>query len=512
MTGSLPGLFFHGQSLIPRPSSLFRPLSIILCLLFVLVACGMAMGADQGENDKNNIKKKVYEIEVQGPVEPGMAAFLERALSVDNSRDAVFVLKMDTFGGRVDSALAIVDLLINTRGRTIGFVTSKAISAGALISLACNELTMKEHTTIGDCAPIMNSSEGPKMMGEKFQSPLRAKFRSLAKRNNYPESLAEAMVSDHIEVYEIIVAGKTRYMDSREYEDLNADERGAITSKKTVVSKGELLTMDAIEAERLGFSKMTVATVEEMLKRMELGDHEVISIHQSWSETFFRFITKISPILMMIGLGALYTEIKSPGFGLPGALGIACLGLVFAGQYLVGLADHTEFLLVVLGMVFFAVEIFVLPGFGISGIVGILLIGIGMVLALQDFVIPDPQLPWQGELLKANLIQVLSSFIVGLFLALGAVRYLLPRLSRVFEGPYLAATLKDSHADSMEIRRARAGDRGVAITSLRPAGKVEIDGELFDAVSQGDFIDRGTLIQVIMIQGNRLIVGQEEQE
>jgi membrane-bound serine protease (ClpP class) len=270
--------------------------------------------------------------------------------------------------------------------------------------------------------------------------------------------------------------------------------------------------MDAIEAERLGFSKMTVASVGEMLDRMELGYQEVIPIEQSWSETFFRFITKISSILMVIGLAALYTEIKSPGFGLPGALGIACLGLVFAGQYLVGLADHTEFLLITLGMVFFAVEIFVLPGFGISGIVGLILIGTGMVLALQDFVIPDPELPWQGKLLMANLIQVLASFLVGLFLALGTVRYLLPRVSRVFEGPYLEATLKDSHADSMEIQRAKAGERGVAISSLRPSGKVEIDGELFDAVSQGEFIEQGSLIHVLMIKGNRLIVGQEEQK
>jgi membrane-bound serine protease (ClpP class) len=136
--------------------------------------------------------------------------------------------------------------------------------------------------------------------------------------------------------------------------------------------------------------------------------------------------------------------------------------------------------------------------------------GAGMVLALQDFVIPDPALPWQGRLLKANLIQVLASFLAGLFLALAFIRYLLPRLSRVIDGPYLEATLKESHADSMEIRRAKVGDRGVAATFLRPSGKVEINGELFDAVSEGEFIERGTLVSVAMIQGNRLIVAAEE--
>lgn len=483
---------------------------IILLPIFIIVTFQTRVTGTDGEKTD---KIKVYEIKVEGPVEPGMAAFLERALAVDDSPAALFVLKMDTFGGRVDSALAIVDLIVNIpKGRTIAFVVNKAISAGALISLACNDLVMKDHTTIGDCAPIMNSSEGPKMMGEKFQSPLRAKFRSLAKRNNYPEALAEAMVSDHIAVYEVTEAGQTRYIDSRAYEDLTDDERGAITARKTIISKGELLTMDAIEAERLGFSRMTVGSVAEMLERMGVSNYEIVSIEESWSETFFRFLTKISPILMVIGLGALYTEIKSPGFGLPGLVGIVCLGFVFAGQYIVGLAGYTEFLLIVAGMLFFAGEVFVLPGFGISGILGLILMGAGMVLALQDFVIPDPDLPWQGKLLKANLIQVLASFLAGLFIALGLIRYLLPRLSRVIAGPYLDATLKDSHADSMEIRRASVGDRGVAATFLRPAGKVEINGEIFDAVSQGEFIEQGSLIFVAMIQGNRLIVTAEEKK
>ncbi|MBI9089008.1 MAG: nodulation protein NfeD [Desulfobacterium sp.] len=478
---------------------------------FILVVLFFVFLPVQAKATADNTKVKVYEIKVQGPVEPGMAAFLKRALSSDQDPSSIFVLKMDTFGGRVDSALQIVELILNTpRGKTIAFVSDKAISAGALISLACNQLVMKHHTTIGDCAPIMNSSEGPKMMGEKFQSPLRAKFRSLAKRNNYSEVLAEAMVTDRMVVYRVIVDGETRYMDSREYDDLTDGQKKAITSKKTIVDKGELLTMDAVEAKELGFSRMTVDSVEEMLGKMEILNHEIIPVEENWAEAFVRFITKISPVLMMIGLGALYTEIKSPGFGVPGLVGIVCLGLVFAGQYLVGLADYTEFLLVIAGMILFGVEIFVLPGFGISGIVGLILMGAGLVLALQDFVLPDPSLPWQGKLLVNNLIQVLGASVAGLFLALATIRYLLPRLSVVVDGPYLSATLKDSHADSMEIRKASPGDRGVAVTFLRPSGKVAIRGELFDAVSQGEFIEKGSRIRVARIEGNRMIVLAEE--
>jgi len=347
------------------------------------------------------------------------------------------------------------------------------------------------------------------VMGEKFQSPLRAKFRSLAKRNNYSEVLAEAMVTDTIVVYEITMDGGTSYMDSRDYDDLTDGQKSKITAKKTIIDKGELLTMDAVEAKKLGFSRMTVASVEEMVANMGILNHEIIPIGESWSELFVRFTIKISPLLMMIGLAGIYIEIKSPGFGLPGLVGIIFLGLVFGAQYLVGLADHTEFLLIFAGMIFFGLEIFVFPGFGISGITGLILMGLGLLLALQDFTIPDPALPWQGRLMVGNFIQVLGASIIGLIISLAFIRYLLPKLSLVIDGPYLSTSLKDAHADSLEIQRARPGDRGVAITFLRPAGKVEINGELFDAISQGEFIEKGTRIHVTEIQGNRMIVREE---
>ena len=138
--------------------------------------------------------RKVYIIPAAGTVDPGMAAFIERSLETAFADpNALVIIEIDTFGGRVDSALQIVDSLLATpEGKTIAFVKTKAISAGALIALACSRLVMRKNTTIGDCAPITYSKEGPKMLGEKFQSPLRAKFRALAKRNNYPEKLAEA--------------------------------------------------------------------------------------------------------------------------------------------------------------------------------------------------------------------------------------------------------------------------------------------------------------------------------
>ena len=454
---------------------------------------------------------KVYRIPVSGPVEPGMAAFLKRALSQDSDPDALFVLEMDTFGGRVDAALTIVDTILQTpRGKTLAYVTQKAISAGALIALACDDLAMKPHTTLGDCAPIIVSQEGPKMMGEKFQSPLRAKFRTLARRNGYPEMLAQAMVSERLTVLRVEMGSEIRYVDARAFEEMPPEEKKKVTAYRTVVEKGELLTMDAAEANELGFASWVAPSLEEVLDQMGIANYAITHIRENWSESLIRLITKFSPILMVLGLAGLYTEIKSPGFGLPGLVGILCLGLVFAGQYLVGLADYTELLLISCGIILFGIELFILPGFGIAGIAGLLCLTFGLILALQNFVLPDPDLPWQSDLMARNLIQVLGSAVSGLIIAMLIIRYALPKLSRVVDGPYLTATLEDAVAESTEILGARPGDSGEALTPLRPAGKIRIGNQRFDALSQGSFIEQGSRVRVARIDGNRLFVTPED--
>lgn len=450
----------------------------------------------------------VFVIPMSGEVEPAMTAFIKRATGeAAQVPGALIVLELDTFGGRVDAALTIVEIMTGLdHHRTIAFVTSKAISAGALIALSCNDLVMRPSTTIGDCAPITFTNEGPTMMGEKFQSPLRAKFRSLARRNNYPPALAAAMVSSEMEVYRLRINGETRYLDSKEYNDLSPADKGRIEEKKTVVAKGELLTMDDTEAKNLGFSRLTANSVAEMLQGLGIQKFRIVRIEQNWSESLGRIIARLSPLLLMIGLAALYLEIKAPGFGLPGMIGITCLGLVFLNQYLVGLANYTELLLVLLGVVLLAMEIFVIPGFGMAGVAGFLCLGIGLVLSLQDFVLPDPGRPWQGEILVNNLIQVLGSFVAALGLTLLFLRFLFPRLGRVVEGPYLATTLASSHADSTEAARVRVGDLGTARTPLRPAGKVLINGEGIDATSDGEFLEQETPVKVTEVRGNRVIV------
>jgi len=221
-------------------------------LIFILISIGIIFGVLFLGNltFASQNKQKVYIIPVSGTVEPGMAAYVKRALEeIKDETDAVFIFKMDTFGGRVDAALDIVDTISNVpKGKTIAFVEKRAISAGALIALSSNLLFMKENTIIGDCAPIINSKEGMKMAGEKIQTVLRAKFRALAKKNNYPIVLAESMVTIDMEVYEVVMDGEKSFMKKKAYDDLTEDEKKLISSKKTIVAKGELLTMHDAEA------------------------------------------------------------------------------------------------------------------------------------------------------------------------------------------------------------------------------------------------------------------------
>ena len=472
----------------------------ILLLIFMLFSGDLLYASQK--------KQKVYVIPVSGTVEPGMAAYVKRALEeIKNETDAVFVFKMDTFGGRVDAALEIVDTISNVpKGKTIAFVEKRAISAGALIALSSNLLFMKDNTIIGDCAPIIQTQEGQKMAGEKIQTVLRAKFRALAKKNNYPVVLAESMVTIDMEVYQVTMDGKKSFINKKAYNDLTEDEKKKIGKKKTIVAKGELLTMDDAEAFDLGFSQKSVKGINEVLSILGYESTNIITIEESWSETFVRFLQPFLPILMLIGIGAIYTEIKAPGFGIPGIAGIICLGLVFFGQYLVGLANYTELLLLLIGVLLLGVEVFVLPGFGVAGISGLIVIAAGLVLSFQGFVIPDPSFPWEGTLLMKNLAQVLGSFMLAFIISLFMIRFVLPQISKIVKGPYLEATLSNSHVDVTMDLGVKPGDTGIAHTFLRPSGKVMINNKKIDAITQGEFIEQGTRVLIDKMEQNHVIV------
>lgn len=451
---------------------------------------------------------RVVVIPVEKEVDYGLYAFLKRATAeaLADTPD-VIVYKVNTYGGELHSAFEIVDLIQSVKqARTWVYVEQKAISAGALISLACDRLSMGEGTTIGDCAPITQSAEGGiVMLGEKVQSPLRAKFRNLAERNGYPSLLSQAMVTSEIGVVQAWrgdTTGPSEYFTAGEWEGLPAARKAGFRTHKVIVRTGELLTLTDLEALRHGFSRGSHADFDAFLAHNNFT--VVRTIEPNWSENLARMLGKIAPVLMLLGFGALYLEFKTPGLSVFGALGVLCLAIAFGSKYAVGLANHTELILLLAGFALFMIEIYVLPGTFIAGVLGLILMLAALTLSLQDFTVPDPAMPWELNDLVDNLALTLGMAALALFIPLLAVRYLLPRLPR--QASVVLETTLAGARDATDDFPLKTGDTGVAVTGLRPSGKARFAVGTFDVSSRGEFVDAGMAVEIIQTHGRYVVV------
>lgn len=452
---------------------------------------------------------KAAVINLEGTVDLGMAAFVGRSISAAEEQGAdILIFVINTFGGRLDAAFAIVDTLTAVKGmRTVSLVSQKAISAGALISMACQELYMLPSTTIGDVAPVIQSQEGPLVLGEKVQSPLRAKFRNLAQRNGYPELLSEAMVTAELEVLQFKTGDTVLYMLSQEYEVLSAEEKERLGPRRTVVRAGELLTMTDTEALEFGFSRGTVENIDELKKI--LGVENSFDIAIDWAESLARFLGMLAPFLLLIGFGALYMEFQTPGFGVFGMIGIAALLLVFGGQYVSGLAGKLPLILLIFGIALMMVEIVLLPGTWITGLIGLSLMIAAMVLSLKEA--PLPLLPRPPEAtdsadLLATLAYVLGIALVALTFPVLSARFILPRMPK-----QMSLVLKEDMADAHSPHETSHDDVlpgcvGIARTNLRPVGRARFAEKEMDVQARDELIEASTPVRVISIQGNTVWV------
>jgi membrane-bound serine protease (ClpP class) len=463
-------------------------------------------------------------IPIHGPIEPALASFVKRAIQEAEAKNPDRILfEINTFGGRLDAAFEIVDAITSIEDSTYAYVHQKAISAGALIALAANKIAMGSNTTIGDCAPILQGGEeGIVMAGEKIQSPLRAKFRNLAERNGYPKLLSQSMVSIDMEVIKMTYIGdkgnqdSVRYITQTEWDDWASnlsEQEQKQWQRQTVVAKGELLTMTDTEAQNYGFSMGSYPSREDFLKQQ--GWTVGLEFESTWSEDLARWLGKIAPLLLLVGFGALYMEFKTPGFGLFGFIGIVCLALVFGSKYAVGLADYTEFLLLMGGVALFVVEIYILPGTFLFGAAGICLFIASLILSMQSFTLPNPELPWQKELFLENLMWIVGSAVLALTVPIFAAKYLLARIP-VAKGILESTTLKGSHASSVqeEHPELQLGLAGLTTTALRPYGKALFyhsgsggnPNKQWEVVALSGYIEAGEKIHIHSIQGNKITV------
>jgi len=415
----------------------------------------------------------VYVAPIEGIIDLGLAPFVQRVLDeAATAGAAAVILDINTFGGRVDAAVQIRDALLNARVRTVAFVNRRAISAGALISLAAESLVMAGGGTIGAATPVQGGQPGAAALpvSEKTVSYVRKEFRATAESRRRPLLIAEAMVDSDVEI------------------------RG-------VIAKGKLLTLTTEEALKHKVADFRADTLESALQKLGLGGAELRRASPNWAENLVRYLTHpvVSSLLITIAMLGIIIEIRTPGFGVPGTLGIASLALFFWGHWLVQLAGWEELLLAVSGVMLLVLEIFVIPGFGIAGVLGIVAILAGLILSLVG----------AGDTSEVVLMaagRVVFSLLIALAASLVILRFL-PRLPfgrRLVLERGLAAA--QGYASAPENDTRWLGKRGRASSPLRPAGIAEIDGQRVDVVSDGELIDAGQFIEVSRVDGNRIVV------
>ncbi len=451
-------------------------------------------------------------IDLEGTVTFGLAAAIERQTEAALAlKPDLIVYRIDTYGGTADSALKIAEVIGDVdEPTTVAYIPDKAISAGALIAMGCRQMVMGDGSKIGDCQPIIPTAEGITPAGEKMETMLRASFRSFAERNGYPVALAEAMVSPHVEVHKVTIEGEEpQYVRAERAAALKQQHGETVVADEVVLAEGDLLTMTAREAYDFGFARAIVGSEAGLLSYYVASGAEVTKLYTSWSEDLVRFFDIIGPLLLAAGLLGLYLEFKTPGFGLPGIVGIVCLTLYFGSKYLVGLADVFDILLFFVGVLLLTVEVFVIPGFGIIGAAGIVLILSGLFLSFQSFVIP--QTPAEME--------VLGRSFVLLFVTLGVVMAVAFILGRYLPSiPFVRGLVLVTEPGTEKVYSSAApterrlheliGAVGLTTTLCRPAGKAVFGERLVDVVAQGEYIERGRDVQVLRLEGNRVVVSE----
>ena len=415
----------------------------------------------------------VYVVPIESMIDLGLAPFVQRVLDeATEAGAAAVILDINTFGGRVDAAVQIRDALLNSKVRTVAFVNRRAISAGALISLAAENLVMAGGGTIGAATPVQmgQPGEAAKPVAEKTVSYMRKEFRATAESRKRPPQLAEAMVDSDVAI------------------------RG-------VIERGKLLTLTTEEALKHKLADFRADSMDSALQQLGLGGAEIKRASPNWAENLVRWLTHpvVSSLLMSIGMLGIFVELRTPGFGFAGGLGIASLALFFWGHWLVQLVGWEELLLALGGVILLVLEIFVIPGFGVAGVLGIVAILAGLVLSLVGTGDTSEVIVWAaGRVVFALLLALSASLVLLRFL---------PRLPfgrrLVLEAGLGAGHAYGSAPDS-DLRWL--GKKGQASSPLRPAGIAEIEGERVDVVSDGELIDAGQRVEVTRVDGNRIVV------
>jgi membrane-bound serine protease (ClpP class) len=487
----------------------------------------------------------VYHLKISTDIDNVVARHVERTVAIAERRGAkLIIVEINTPGGLLLGAWRVSDSLVSTSIPTVAWINKDAASAGAMITYSCDYIVMAPGATFGACVPMLAlpmPKEMPENITEKFISYTREQLRSLASANGHDADIAEAMVDadKEIEFSAKIPAERWQKLrntlhnwegaspeEKKEFQwfvdssgGLSEEKRDALLAFLTpgakIVEKGKILTLDTDKAFLLNVAIGKAQTLGDIFKLKEIEDmnigHPVIErVGWTWSESVAKFLSSfwVRALLLVGATVGIFTELKMPGFGFPGILGITCIVLLFFGSYAAGAAEWLDLILFGLGVTLLTLELFVIPGFGFVGVAGIVLIVASIFMMLLKR--PGPYLPPAREEVVRVIRWMSASLIVSaalLFVIFKLVSPNVPLFGRLVlatsERAWQGYTAGEKFAVQADVL---VGKVGVARSMLRPAGKAVFDGKLFDVVTEGDMIERGSKIRIIEVKGNRIVV------
>lgn len=436
---------------------------------------GLAMSAYAQNKEEKITKTEVFKVNIKEMIAPPVWRMVKKSFdkATDLNSDIVLI-HMNTYGGMVDYADSIRTLILQYPKPVFVFIDNNAASAGALISIACDSIYMRMGANIGAASVVNQSGE---VMPDKYQSYMRSTMRSTAETNGRDPKIAEAMVDPSI-----VVPG--------------------------VVDSGKVLTFTATEAVQWGFCEGIAESIDEVMRIAGYPDYNLTEYQPTVIDKIIGWLINpmISGILILIIVGGIYFELQTPGVGFPIAASILAAVLYFAPLYLEGLADNWEILIFIIGLLLIAVEVFVIPGFGVAGISGIILVIFGLTFSMLENDGFDFSFVGYAAVLKSMGLVIVALFlaIIG-SIALGA-RWL--NKGGLLSKAVLSSEQKreEGFVGGGQGLQELIGKQGVVEAVLRPSGKVLIDGEVYDATSERSYLEKGEKVVVFKVEANQLFV------
>ncbi len=448
-----------------------------ICLL-ILISLFSSLALAAGE---------VYVLRLDDEIGSRTWRYTREALNEAETRGAdMLLVHLNTYGGSVVHADSIRTALLNHPGKVVAFVDNNAASAGALIALACDTVYMRRGASMG-AATVVNGADGA-AMPDKYQSYMRAMMRATAEHHGKYRDESDSL----------------RWRRDPLIAEAMVDTRVVVPG---LIDSTRVLTFTPDEAVKWHYAEGKAESISEVMSRLGVADYTIKEYAPTWLDHLIGFFTNpaVQAVLIMIIVGGIYMELHSPGVGFPSAAAIIAAVLYFLPLYISGIASSWIILIFVAGIILVVLEIFVVPGFGITGIAGISCICIALILGLIEHYTFS-----LTHVDTSSLWSSLAIFVAGVLLAVGAIWYLTsshgPKWLRRHTDLTLTQQVKDGYIGVDMTPSYYVGFEGVAVTDMRPAGKVQIGNDEFDAVAVLGFVNAGTRVKVVKYENAQIYV------